>query len=113
MTRLYLHYNQIGEINALVGLADLSVLYLDHNQISDIGPLVSNVDFGSGDYVDLRSNPLNEDSICDHVPALEARGVTVDWTVTECPEPAGWVSLLVALATLGALARGRRTAAGR
>ena len=42
-----------------------------------------------GDYLDLHQNPLSCDrSIEVHIPALEDRGVTVDWTDTgQCDAP--------------------------
>ena len=44
--------------------------------ISDLSPLLSNADFDSGN-VSLGSNPLSAESVNTHIPALEARGVTV------------------------------------
>jgi hypothetical protein len=79
-------------------------------QISDIGPLVSNSGIDWGDYVDLRCNPLNDVSIYDDIPTLEARGVSVDWAppdAIECPEPASWLMLVAGTALLGVLYRRR------
>jgi hypothetical protein len=67
----------------LAGLTNLYWLYLSGNQIIDISPLVSNSGIDDQDRVHLRDNPLNCDpSILVHIPALEDRGVTVDWTDT-------------------------------
>ena len=49
------------------------------NSISDISPLVANTGLGSGDTVDLRRNPLSSASINTHIPALQRRGVTVEF----------------------------------
>jgi len=77
LTRLYLSSNQIGDISPLEGLTSLRTIVLSDNQITDISPLVDNVGLGEGDYVNLRENPLSEQSINKHIPALRARGVTV------------------------------------
>jgi len=77
LTRLYLSSNQIGDISPLQGLTSLRTIVLSDNQITDISPLVDNVGLGEGDYVNLRENPLSEQSINEYVPALQARGVTI------------------------------------
>ena len=40
---------------------------------------MANTGLGSGDTVDLRSNPLSSTSINTHIPALQSRGVTVEF----------------------------------
>ena len=89
LTSLSLNVNQISDLNALAGLTNLESLFLSHNQIRDISALVANAGIGSGDRIVLLENPLNEDSICAHIPALEARGVDVNWDSdgTLCPSP--------------------------
>ena len=79
LQRLYLYNNQISDISPLAGLTSLEQLYLDDNQISDISPLVDNPGLGEGDRIDLRWNPLSEQSINEYIPELIARGVTVDY----------------------------------
>ena len=80
--QLGLGYNQINNLTPLVGLTNLTTLYLWDNQISDIEPLVNNPGLSAGDYVCLNSNPLNATSINVHIPALQARGVAVQYSVT-------------------------------
>ncbi len=90
LTHLFLDRNEISDISALAALNRLELLFLYENQISDISALVANGGMGSGDRVNLRWNPLNEDAICADIPALEARGVDVDWSpsgVIVCPSP--------------------------
>jgi hypothetical protein len=77
LTELYLYTNQISDISPLASLTNLTKLWLKGNQISDISPLVQNVGLGTGDVVNLESNPLSSDSINIYIPQLEARGVTV------------------------------------
>ncbi len=79
LTFLYLGDNQISDILPLEGLTNLTRLHLYSNQISDIYPLVENQGLGEGDYVDLRNNPLSEESINEYIPELKARGVAVDY----------------------------------
>ena len=40
---------------------------------------MANTGLGSGDTVDLKSNPLSSTSINTHIPALQRRGVTVEF----------------------------------
>jgi len=77
LERLGLVFNQITDISALAGLTNLIELDLRYNQITDISPLVSNSGLGSGDELYLTNNPLSQTSLTTHIPALEARGVTV------------------------------------
>ncbi len=76
---LHLGDNQISDIKPLEVLTDLNRLYLQDNEISDIKPLVDNTGLGEGDEVWLSGNPLSEQSINEYIPALQARGVTVDY----------------------------------
>lgn len=69
--------NNVSEISALSGLLNLHLLDLAFNNVSDLGPLVSNSGLASGDSVMVEGNPLSVQSIDVHIPALEARGVTV------------------------------------
>ena len=71
--------NRIADVSPLSGLTALQEVVLPVNDISDISPLVANVGLGSGDVVDIRTNPLNAESIGTHIPALQARGVSVSF----------------------------------
>ena len=77
LTRLVLYSPRISDISALSGLTSLQWLSLVANSISDLAPLVANTGLGNGDEVDVRHNPLSATSINTHIPALQARGVTV------------------------------------
>ena len=79
LTVLGLGDNSISDISALSNLTNLTGLFLSGNSISDISPLVANTGLGSGDTVDLKSNPLSSASINTHIPALQRRGVTVEF----------------------------------
>ena len=50
---------------------------LSHNQIQAIDPLVDNRGIEAGVVVDLRGNPLNDESYDVHIPALQKRGAEV------------------------------------
>ena len=80
LTRLYLQQNSITDISALSGLTNLQWLVLADNSISDISPLVSNTGLRTGDTVKLWGNSLSYASLYTHIPALQARGVTVEFT---------------------------------
>ena len=79
LTKLNLGSNSISDLSPLEGLTNLTKLLLGNNNISDISPLVENTGLGSGDTVDLRGNRLSYQSIYTHIPALESRGVTVEF----------------------------------
>lgn len=74
---LYLGYNEIVDIAPLGGLQNLVILSLVNNQVEDIGVLVGNYGLGNGDQVAIENNHLSQESINTHIPALQARGVTV------------------------------------
>jgi len=76
---LYADNNAVSSLTPLSGLTNVSFLSLKHNDIEDISPLVSNSGLGEGDQVALEDNPLSTESINTHIPALQARGVTVSY----------------------------------
>ncbi len=77
LEQLSMPNNQISDLTPLANLASIILLALHYNQIVDIGPLVTNPGLGAGDMVTLNGNPLSEQSLTVHIPALEARGVLV------------------------------------
>ena len=85
LTALRLDRNSISDISVLSRLIQLTELRLDRNSLTDLSPLVANTGLGSGDEVDVRRNPLNRASIQTHIPALQSRGVAVEFddVVTE------------------------------
>ena len=81
LERLYLYRNSISNISSLSNLTSLLDLRLHYNNISDISPLVANTGLGSGDDVNVRHNPLSDAAISTHIPALQGRGVTVEFDI--------------------------------
>ena len=81
LTTLSLGNNSVSDISPVAGLTNLTSLNLWGNNISDISPLVENTGFGRGgwSWVGVRRNPLSYQSIHTHIPALQNRGVTVDF----------------------------------
>jgi len=79
LTWLWLAHNQINDISPLAALTSLTDLWLHDNQIGDISSLVQNAGLGTGDMVNLQSNPLSSDSVSTYIPQLQGRGVTVDY----------------------------------
>ncbi len=67
--------NSVYDISPLADLPDLERVDLRYNRISDLAPLVSNAHFADGDWVNLGGNPLSEQSVNEHIPALLERGV--------------------------------------
>ena len=79
LTYLALNDNCISDLSALSKLTNLTELNLSDNKISDFSPLVANTGFSSGDEVDVRKNPLSAESLNTHIPALQSRGVNVQF----------------------------------
>ena len=79
LTRLGLSENSISGISALAGLTNLTLLKLDNNSISDLSPLVANTGLGSRTEINVKGNPLSYLSIHTHIPALQSKGVTVEF----------------------------------
>ena len=79
LTALRLGQNNVTHISSLAGLTKLTILDLRNNSISDLSPLVTNTGLGSGDWIDVRGNFLNNTSINTHIPTLQSRGVTVEF----------------------------------
>ena len=76
---LGLTHNKIEDVSFLSGLTNLTKLYLFRNSITDLLPLVANTGLGRGDKVDVRNNPLSDQSRNVYIPALRSRGVTVQF----------------------------------
>ncbi len=75
---LYLQRNDINNIEPLSELIFLEIIALEKNQISDIKPLVDNRGIGLGeDKLFLFGNPLNDKSILQYIPLIQARGVKI------------------------------------
>ena len=79
LTRLSLGRNKITDVSALSGLTNLKTLILRSNRISDLAPLAANKGLDRGVTVDVTDNPLNAASESTHIPALQARGVSVSF----------------------------------
>ena len=79
LTGLSLNGNEITDISALSGLTNLTWLSLRSNNISDVSALAGLARL-TGLY--LNDNPLNASSINGHIPALQNRGVTVEFDPT-------------------------------
>ena len=77
LKRVHLDGQRITDVSPLATLTNLEDVRLNHNRIEDIGPLAANPGLDAGDVVRLRGNPLNDDSMNTHIPALQARGVVV------------------------------------
>ncbi len=60
-------------------LPKLTILDLNNNDVRNILPLVESTRFKSVSQIHLHKNPLGRIDILIHVPALKARGVTVQF----------------------------------
>ena len=78
LQELNLDDNRVADIAALEDLTNLDALHLAYNEIADISPLANNAGLDDGDLVDVRSNPLTDESFETAVPALVARGFRVE-----------------------------------
>ena len=89
LERLYAASNLISDLSPLAGLAALTSLDLRHNRISDLSPLLANGDLAEGDWVALDGNPLSEEAVNTHIPALLERGVGIDIGTVQLTVSAG------------------------
>ena len=78
LEELNLDRNRVVDIAVVENLTSLDVLHLAYNKIADLKPLVNNAGLAAGDLVDVRGNPLSEESSATAVPELVARGVRVE-----------------------------------
>ena len=81
LSRLALSNNSISDLSPLSGLTNLKWMRLVSNKISDLSPLVANTGLSKGDTIDIRSNPLSYLSLYAYIPALQSRGVNVQFDV--------------------------------
>ena len=79
LTRFFASASNISDLTGLEHATNLTWLWLGNNNISDISPLVANTGIGNEDWVALRGNFLNALSINTHIPALQSRGVNVEF----------------------------------
>ena len=77
LSMVFLGSNAVSDLTPLAKLPKLDGLDLSDNRISDLSPLVANTALGEGDWITLHANPLSEESLNEHVPALLKRGVIV------------------------------------
>ena len=77
LRRVFLGSNGVSDLSPFGDLPELAVLDLADNLISDLSPLVGNPAVAAGDSITLDGNPLSEESLNTHVPALLERGVQV------------------------------------
>ena len=87
LTYLNLAGTNITNLSFLSGLTNLTELLFQNNSISDLSPLVANTGLGSGDKVNVQRNPLSYLSIYTHIPALQNRGVVVEFDDVDIGEP--------------------------
>ncbi len=78
LTSLIVENNSIRDVAPIAGLPNLTQLLCSENQITDLGALVKEKKFGEGHILHVRNNPLTPECLKDQIPALKARGVTVD-----------------------------------
>ena len=77
LTYLWLGNNEISDISVLSRTTSLKSIWLQRNCIIDITPLVENKTITKGVTVNLRGNPLCEESVKTHITELKDRGVEV------------------------------------
>ena len=106
---LNLSGNNLTDVSALAGLINLTWLGLSDNNLTDISALAGLTKLTE---LELRQNPLNASSIDDHIPALQARGITVAFdptpeTVTDDPTPVTIPDVNLRAAIAAALGKAR------
>ena len=81
---VYLSNNQISDLTPLANLNKLQNLYLNQNNVSDISPLITLPRLRT---LVIGDNPLSAASIQKHIPALQLRGVNVDFWIPSSSSP--------------------------
>ena len=81
LTNLSIVDNRITDISPLSNLTFLRRLDLYNNLITDISPLLA--EGGISNTIDLSGNPLSNESIVTHIPALIASGIKVEFNIPE------------------------------
>ena len=81
---LYLGFTAVSDVSALARLTNLELLNLRYTAVSDVSPLLGLSLSGSdreGSGIGLRLNgaPLSYASIHTHIPALQAKGIEVEF----------------------------------
>jgi internalin A len=71
-----LNTNQIVDLSPLTSLPNVKTLEFSKNQVTDLSPLLE-AGWGEGTEIRLWGVPLDENSINNVIPALEAAGVDV------------------------------------
>ena len=78
-----LGYLRLSNFSIVLPTTGLTHLSLNNNSISDLSPLVANTGLEArGLFVEVWGNPLSDASIHTHIPALQNRGVTVEFART-------------------------------
>ena len=77
LAMLDLDHNEVVDVSALATLGNLEMLDLSYNRIRDLSPLAG-LDVAAGGSVDVRGNPLSDESLAIVVPGLTSRGVVVE-----------------------------------
>ena len=84
--------NSISDLAPLAALDRLVFLDLGRNAVTDLAPLLGAADVSHGGRVYLHDNPLDEESLAVHVPALREGGAdvhTVSVSVGDASAPEG------------------------
>ena len=76
LEQLILNSNSISDISALASLTNLNNLWLNNNKISDISPIALLTNLTT---VALKGNELNSAAYAIDIPALEAKGISVQY----------------------------------
>lgn len=81
----YLHLvdNLVGDVSPLARCSALQTVHFGGCQIQDLTPLLENPHLGPGVSIDLTGNPLSDESIHVHLPALARRGVQTTFSPPE------------------------------
>ena len=73
LTNLYITGNEVADLSPLASLTGLLRVNLSNNRIEDLSPLLGTQAIS----ITLKGNPLSEESLNVHAPALRKRGIGV------------------------------------
>ena len=72
---LNFHGNMVRDLGPLRNMHSLGEIDMSANEVEDLSPLVENTGFSVNDLLYYGGNPLSDESLNTHLPALRARGV--------------------------------------
>ena len=79
LTGIQFANNEVRDLSLFAGFDSLSDLWVVQNEISDISHIVDSQTLADDSELSLQGNPLSRLAVETHIPALQARGIEVEF----------------------------------